>query len=111
MTVNEKIAELMDWRGISQGELAKRVGTAPSTISAYINERAGVSVEMACKIAAALNVTPWTVLNCEPLPADPLDLSGEEAELVTRYRALTRHQRELISKGMDLMMRQNQEKL
>lgn len=109
MTVNEKIAELLDWRGVSQLELSNRTGIPHSTINAYITGRTPISLDVANKIATALGVTRWAVLNCEPLLADTLDMTSEEAELVITLRGLTCHQRELIFKGVELMKKQNAE--
>lgn len=110
MTTNEKIAELLDWFGLSQQELADRTGIPRGSISSYVTGRAAVSIEMAYKIAEGLGVSPWTVLNSEPLPADPLDLSQAEKELVTNIRSLTKHQREIIDQNVQLMLKHNREK-
>lgn len=109
MTVNEKIVALLSYMGVSQTELAERTGIPRANISAYVTGRAAVSVEMAYKIAKGLGVTPWTVLNCEPLPVSPLELTAGEEELITQVRSLTDQQRELIEKGVALMVRQNSE--
>lgn len=109
MTVNEKIVALLSYMGVSQTELAERTGIPRANISAYVTGRAAVSVEMAYKIAKGLGVTPWTVLNCEPFPISSLELTKGEEELITQFRSLTDQQRELIEKGVALMVRQNSE--
>lgn len=110
MTVGEKIGELLDWSGMSQGELSKRSGIPQTTISSYVTGKATVPVDAAYKIASGLGVSAWTVLNCEPLPATMLDMSEEEVELVTDVRQLTRHQREIVLQVIKLMRRQNTER-
>lgn len=110
MTVGEKIAELLDWSGVSQGELSKRTGIPQSTISSYVTERASIPVEAAFKIAEGLDISPWMVINHSPLPATPLELTDEEQEIITDMRHLSRHQQEVVIQSIKLMRRQNSEK-
>lgn len=107
MTVNEKLQEVMDWKGLNQQELAKRTGINASTISSYVTNRAAVSVEVACQLAAALGVSSWTLLNGEPLPATHDDLTGEETALVTDLRGLTLEQKEVVLNVVATMKKQN----
>ena len=109
MTANEKIAELLDWSGMSQQALADALGIPRTTVSNYITGRTPVSVETAYKIADALGVTPWTVLNCEPLPATPLDLTADEAAAIGMARGLPRKERALLAAILNYMDAQNKE--
>ena len=108
MTVNEKLQELMDWKGISQQRLSDLSGIARGTIGGYVSGRRNVSVEVAHQLAPVLGVTPWTLLNGEPLPATELDLSREEAQWVTDLRGLTLEQRALVKIMTDAMKDQNE---
>ena len=108
MTVNEKLQEVMDWRGIKQEQLHDLTGIARSTIGGYTSGRRAISVEVAHQLAAALGVTPWTLLNGEPLLATHDDLTGEEARVITDLRGLTLDQREIVFKTMETMKKQNQ---
>lgn len=107
MTVNEKLQEIMDWRGINQQDLSKKTAIPTSTVSSYVTGRAAISVEVAHQLAAALGVTPWTLLNGEPLLATHDDLTSEEARIITDLRGLTLDQRELVLKTMETMKKQN----
>ena len=107
MTVGDKIRELLDWSGMSQGELACRTGVPQTTISSYVTGRVSIPVDTVYKIAEALDVSPWTVINCTPLPATALDLTDAEAELVSDMRYLTQHQREIVVQSVKLMRKQN----
>lgn len=110
MTVNEKLAELLDWLGISQTQLADAIGVSKATVNSYVTERNNISVDMAEKIAAALGVTPWTLLNGAPLPATSLDLTPVEVERITDMRGLSLDQLELLDQCIQTMKRQNERK-
>lgn len=107
MTVNEKLQEVMDWRGIKQERLHELTGIARSTIGGYTSGRRAISVEVAYQLAAALGVTPWTLLNGEPLLATQDDLTAEEAHIITDLRGLTLDQREVVLKTVETMKKQN----
>ena len=68
MTVGEKIQELLDWGGKNQKELAELSGVSQSAISDYIRNIRIPSIEAAQKIADALDVSLWVLLNGEALP-------------------------------------------
>lgn len=107
MTVNEKLAELLDWQDMTQQELADRTGIPRTNISTYIIGRNAVSVEVAYKLAAGLGVTPWTLLNGEPLPVSPLDLSKHEETMVADLRGLKVEQAEAVQVLVDTFKKQN----
>lgn len=107
MTVNEKLQEVMDWKGVKQEQLHELTGIARSTIGGYTSGRRAISVEVAYQLAAALGVSSWTLLNGEPLPATPDDLTGEETALVTDLRGLTLEQKEVVLNVVATMKKQN----
>lgn len=110
MTAGEKIAELLAWSGMSQKQLAKKIDIPRTTLSAYILGRTPLPLHVAEKIADALGVTLWTIINGEPLPADPLELTKAEAELVGRFRCLTLQQQDVVTTLIDVMYRQSRPK-
>lgn len=57
--------EFLEPLGISQYRLAKAIGKPESAISAIVNGRRSISVEMACLLAQALGTTPEFWLNLE----------------------------------------------
>lgn len=107
VTVNEKLQELLDWRGKSQYDLAVATGVPKGSISSYVTGRTVITVELAYKFAAALGVSPWTLLNGEPLLATPMDITAEEARLVTDVRSLDLKQKALVQKLIEGMKEQN----
>lgn len=63
MNIGERIKEIRLKNGITQKELAKRLGIATNSLSRYeIGERIP-SLEMVDKIAVALGVEPWVFVN------------------------------------------------
>jgi transcriptional regulator with XRE-family HTH domain len=57
MSFGKKIAEVRKKIGLSQAELAKRVGTQAPVIGRYERDIAKPSIEVSMKIAKALNVS------------------------------------------------------
>lgn len=96
MTVGEKIQEVLDWSGLHQKDLAEATGISPSMISSYIKGVHAVSLEAAQKIADALDVSLWVLLNGEALPVMTLDMTEKERRLIGEYRRLTGSEREAV---------------
>lgn len=96
MTVGEKIQELLDWGGKNQKELAELSGVSQSAISDYIRNIRIPSIEAAQKIADALDVSLWVLLNGEALPVMTLDMTEKERRLIGEYRRLTGSEREAV---------------
>ena len=94
MTVGEKIQELLDWGGKNQKELAELSGVSQSAISDYIRNIRIPSIEAAQKIADALDVSLWVLLNGEALPVTALDMTEKERRLIGEYRRLTGSEQE-----------------
>lgn len=97
MTIGEKIGEVLDWSGLSQKELATRTGISTSMISSYISGTHSVSIEVAKKIAAAMDVSLWVLLDGEPLPEKNQDLTEDERWVIGEYRLLTGDEKEMIN--------------
>ena len=96
MTVGEKIQELLDWGGKNQKELAELSGVSQSAISDYIRNIRIPSIEAAQKIADALDVSLWVLLNGVALPVTTLDMTEKERRLIGEYRRLTGSEREAV---------------
>lgn len=70
-TYGSIIGKLMDDRGVTQHELAKRVGCSPTTISKLRSDGGtGLSAEMLRRLCAGLGVDPCTVLQMLPPVVD-----------------------------------------
>lgn len=96
MTVEEKLQEVMDWSGTQQKEVARLTGISTSTLSGYIRGKRKMTVEAAQKIASALNLSVWVLLNGNPLPVTPLDITEAERQILAQYRTLTHSERDAV---------------
>lgn len=76
--------EFLEPLGISQYRLAKAIGKPESAISAIVNGRRSISVEMACLLAQALGTTPEFWLNLE----STYQLKTFDASAMPRVEAL-----------------------
>ena len=65
-------------------------------ISSYIKGVHAVSLEAAQKIADALDVSLWVLLNGEALPVTTLDMTEKERRLIGEYRRLTGSEQEAV---------------
>lgn len=103
MTVGEKIQELMDWSGKQQKELATLTGIPRSSISDYVRGARIPTIDTAQKIADALGVSLWAVLNGEPMAVTETDLTEKERRMVKEYRELSRTSQGLIDSTMQAL--------
>lgn len=98
-TVAEERNYLRQWRekaGLSQEELADRVGTTKSVISLLENEKRPLSSKWLRKLAEALGTTPGRILDVNPeeANADVLDIwdhirAKDRATAIRVLRSLT----------------------
>lgn len=101
MTIYERIKQLRISLGVSQEELAKRVGYAGrSAISKVENGSRDISRSMVAKYAAALNVSPTYLLFGD---GENKGSGSQEQELLTVFHALGKKDRQkLIAYAYDL---------
>ena len=106
MTVPEKIQEIMEWsnrKKLTQLELARLSGISKSSLNGYIHGDRKITVDAAQKIADALNVSLWTLLNGEALAVTSMDLTERERRLVSGYRHLNDEQRAAVDQLLQAM--------
>lgn len=106
MTVPEKIQEIMEWsnrKKLTQLELARLSGISKSSLNGYIHGDRKITVDAAQKIADALNVSLWTLLNGEALAVTSMDLTERERRLVSGYRRLNDEQRAAVDQLLQAM--------
>ena len=84
--LNQQIRTLRQARGMSQVELAKRLGVTKQSVSNWENDNIQPSVEMVIKIAGIFAVTTDYLLGIES--GEYLDVSGLSYEKVAHIRLL-----------------------
>lgn len=90
MSVGDRILQRLTALGISQSELARRVGLTQPTINALIKGGSRSSAHLH-KIARELETTPaWLNLETDDLAADgpAVELTSSEREIIDLVRAL-----------------------
>jgi transcriptional regulator with XRE-family HTH domain len=93
-----------DARGLTQDELAVRMGVSRAAIASIETGRQKVSLDLLPRFARFLGVEPFELLPPSAPPASPGELISEltprERELVNRvWKAGTRRHRRLVSSG------------
>ena len=84
--LNQRIRALRLARGMSQVELANRLGVTKQSVSNWENDNIQPSIEMLKKLAAVFSVTTDYLLGLEQ--QDVIDVSGLPAEVVSHLRLL-----------------------
>jgi len=86
MILNENIKKLRIALGISQVELAKKLGVSKQCISNWENDNIQPSIEMLIKIAKYFSVPVDELLGLKPLKTISVD--GIDDETIAHLRAL-----------------------
>ncbi len=96
MTTGERIREVRKERGLTQEELGKMIGVQKAAINKY---ETGIVVNLkrstVSAIARALDVSPIYLLGLDE-QSDPIDLSSDEYLLISTFRSLSDHGKQLM---------------
>ena len=90
--LHEQIRRLRTARGITQVELAHRLGVSKQSVSNWESNNIQPSIELLEKIAGLFGVTTDHLLGREPLQM--LDVSGLTAQLITHLQMLIEYLRQ-----------------
>ena len=90
--LNQQIRALRQVRGISQVELAQRLGVTKQSVSNWENDNIQPSVEMLVKLAGVFSVSTDYLLGLEQ--RDLLDVTGLSQEKIAHIRQLVDDLRE-----------------
>ena len=88
--------------------LAPHLNTNEHALSNYLNGKRTMPYDVLVRFAQYFHVTTDYLLGLTDTPEPPFPVSAPERELLTQFRTLTREQKELIAKNVDLMVQQNQ---
>lgn len=108
MDYQAKIKVLIEDTDTRQKAMAAALGLHQSTLSNYVTGRTATPPEVIAKIAQYFGVTTDYLLGLTDTPEPPFPVSASERELLTLFRTLSKEQKELIAKNVDLMVQQNQ---
>ena len=89
MTVGDKLQEIMDWKGLSQHDIAVMSGISRTMVSQYIRGVSEPTLEALRKLATALDISVWMLINNEPMAVKDIDLTDSERQLIGQYRMLS----------------------
>ena len=84
--LNQQIRALRQAKGISQVELAKRLGVTKQSVSNWENDNIQPSVEMVVKLAGIFSVSTDYLLGLEQ--GEYLDVTGLSQEKIAHIRQL-----------------------
>ena len=99
MTIGERIKNLRQAEGMTQEELAQKIGLKKQNISRYDNSPCEPNIRTAKKIADALGVTIEEMavgVSVPPLPPSQNTFTAEEERLVVLYRRADERDRETV---------------
>ena len=102
--MNFRLKEYREASGLSQVELAKRIGKAKRTITSWEAGDSYPNVEVLCELCNMFHCTPCDMLGWwddHERPADPA-LSPSEDEVLALYRASSPDRREVIRSTAEL---------
>lgn len=78
--------DILPETGLTQGELAERLGVSRRTVNEIIQERRPVTTDMACRLAVAFGNAPEFWLNMQ----QAVDLYEAQQEHATEYAHIAR---------------------
>ena len=113
MTLGERLKVLRIEAGLTQEELAQRIGLKKQNISRYENSHCEPNIRTAKRIADALGVTIEEMavgISVKDTPAPALSLSPDESQLIQDYRGLTPPGQEYIRQTMAMAKQSYSEK-
>ena len=108
-TIGQRIAGLRKERGLSQADLAERIGISRQLVASYERGRVRLYDEMVARFALALGVTADDVLGMDQASGTPAD-KHPSLRLTRRLRELDQlpeQKRKAILKTLDDLIRAN----
>lgn len=109
MTLGDRLKSLRIDAGLTQEQLAQRIGVKKQNISRYENGRVEPNIRTAKRIAEALGVTLEDIASSVSSVAS-LSLTPDEIQLLVDYRSLDKEGREYIRHTMVLTKQGHSEK-
>lgn len=108
VNIGERIHNIIDDQGITQTELARRMGIKLSTLNGYIIGRTKLPPEVIKQIAETLGTSSDYLLGLSDTSERPIRLSKTEKLMIKTLRSLYRDQQEAIHNQVQFFQKQNQ---
>ncbi|MBN2885027.1 helix-turn-helix transcriptional regulator [Patescibacteria group bacterium] len=108
-TVSERIIEARKLKGLSQNELADKIGITRELFASYELGRSRIYDEMLTRIAIALDVTPNRLLGFEKDENTKENISLRYTKRIKEIEKLPEHKKKVILKTIDDSIKANKE--
>ncbi len=104
MTVGERIRSEREYLGISQTDLAKRVGVSKQTLYKYeTNVITNIPSNIIENIATVLNISPCILMGWDTEQIHTYHLCQKEEKLISDFRTLNAQGQNYILQTMDMV--------
>ncbi len=116
MTIGDRVKKLRTEKGITQSELAEKLGYKSKTSVAHIENGRDIPRSMVVKLSELLDTSPAYLMGWEdepPAPAEPVkpaqhDLTPRQERIVELFDELTEPQQDNIIGRAELLAEQNE---
>ena len=95
-TLGQRIAEARERAGVSQAQLAEKLGTTQPRIAYWERKAVNMRSDVLAKIAETLNVSTDVLLGTKPLPIRAAKPVGKARQLFDSISKLPRRQQEKV---------------
>lgn len=102
MGIGQNIKEIRKSKGMTQKQLGNLLGVSQAAIGQFENDKANLTMETINKIAAALNVDPFSLYSFE-MASDAIEVSQNEKTLLNCYRRLNSDGQKMAIELMNLL--------
>jgi transcriptional regulator with XRE-family HTH domain len=104
-SLGKRVARLRKERGITQVELAKRIGIIQSMVSAYEHDNLRLSAEMAMRFALALGISVEELLSTKNSPHPFRKPSRKVMRRMEQIEKLPPRKQEFVLQALDSLLR------
>ncbi len=103
-TIGKRISRIRKTQGLTQEEMAGKIGITQSLYSAYERGRLRLSAEMAAQVANALGVTSDEILGLSS-PKEKISLDLRLLRRLKKIEALPVHKRRALISSIDMFLK------
>jgi transcriptional regulator with XRE-family HTH domain len=103
--VGQRIARIRKERGLTQVELAEKIGTIQALISDYENDKLGLSAEMAVRFSLALDVSTDDLLHPKAKKKNTKKPSLKVMRRVEQIESLPPRKQAVVLSALDSILR------